>query len=278
MSGTSAIPFVKMQGLGNDFVVIDRRVQPIALDVPELAAIADRRLGIGCDQVLVIDPPANGSAAADMLIFNPDGSPAEACGNGTRCVARLLMDEDGSESLTIRTVAGDLACARSGEAVAVDMGLVRTEWDEIPLSEDADTLNLPIEEDPLSDPVGVNIGNPHLVFFVDDAEAVDLPALGPILEHHSMLPERANIEIVQVLSPTHLRMRVWERSAGITQACGSGACASAVAANRRGLAGKSVTVTLDGGDLGIEWLENGHVLMSGPTAVSFTGSITLPAA
>jgi len=276
MSDTSAIPFIKMQGLGNDFVVIDRRDREVVLDTQGLAAIADRRLGIGCDQVLIIDPPANG-AAADMLIFNPDGSEAEACGNGTRCVARLLMDESGSESLTIRTVAGDLTCARSGTAVAVDMGLVRTEWSDIPLSQAADTLHLPIEQGPLRDPVGVNIGNPHLVFIVDDAEAIDLPALGPILEHHPMLPERANIEVVTVHSPTHLRMRVWERSAGITQACGSGACASAVAAIRRGLAERSVTVTLDGGDLGIEWLENGHILMSGPTAVSFTGSITLPA-
>lgn len=276
MSGTNAIPFIKMQGLGNDFVVIDRRDREIVLETHGLAAIADRRLGIGCDQVLVIDPPANGAAAADMLIYNPDGSEAEACGNGTRCVARLLMDETGSDSLTIRTIAGDLACARSGPAVAVDMGLVRTGWEDIPLSGAADTLRLPIEQGPLRDPVGVNIGNPHLVFFVEDADAVDLPAHGPTLEHHPMLPDRANIEVVTVLSPSHLRMRVWERSAGITQACGSGACASAVAANRRGLAEKSVTVSLDGGDLGIEWLENGHILMSGPTAISFTGSITLP--
>lgn len=275
MQQERAIPFVKMHGLGNDFVVIDAREQPFAPGETALRSLADRRRGVGCDQILVIGRPANGTADADMAIFNSDGSPAQACGNGTRCVASLLMDEAASDAITIHTVAGDLACTRSGGIVTVDMGPARTDWADIPLASPADTLNLDITQGPLAAPVAVNIGNPHLVFFVEDAEAVDLPAHGPVLEHHPMLPERANIEIVQVLDRSHLRMRVWERGDGITQACGSGACASAVAAHRRGLADSSVTVTLDGGDLLIEVRGDGHVLMSGPTALSFTGAFTL---
>ncbi|MEM1400732.1 MAG: diaminopimelate epimerase [Pseudomonadota bacterium] len=271
MEQTRAIDFIKMQGLGNDFVIIDARDEPLRLDESGLVEIADRRLGVGCDQVLVIDPPANG-AAADMRIFNPDGSAAEACGNGTRCVARLLMEEKAAEALTIRTVAGDLICEKTDRGVRVDMGLARTEWNEIPLRAPVDTLYVPVEQGPLKNPVAVNVGNPHLVFFVDDVDAIDLPMLGPLLEHDPILPERGNIEIVQVLARDHLRMRVWERSAGITRACGSGACAAAVAAHRRGYADRASRVTLDGGDLYLEWLENGRVTMTGPTAISFTGS------
>ena len=273
MREQSAIPFTKMHGLGNDFVVIDARETSFAPDEAKLRFLADRRRGIGCDQVLVIDQPTNGKAAAGMRIYNSDGSPAEACGNGTRCVASLLMDEAGRESLTIETVAGALACARHGGAVTVDMGLARTDWSDIPLAGPADTDRLDITEGHLAFPVAVNIGNPHLVFFVEDAEAVDLQRFGPILEHHPMLPERANIEVVNVQTPTRLRMRVWERGDGITQACGSGACAAVVAAYRRGLTERTVTVALDGGELEIEYRPDGHVLMTGPIAVSFTGTV-----
>lgn len=270
------IAFTKMHGLGNDFIVLDARERPFELGEKALRSLADRKRGVGCDQVLVIDPASNG-AHADMRIFNSDGSPAQACGNGTRCVARLLMDEAGTDMLTIRTVAGNLACTRQDGIVTVDMGKARDHWADILLASAADTDRLDITEGPLSGPVAVNIGNPHLVFFVEAVEDVPLATLGPVLEHHPLLPERANIEIVQVLDRTHLRMRVWERGDGITQACGSGACAAAIAAHRRGVADRAVTVTLDGGDLHIVYREDGHALMSGPTAISFTGTLPLGA-
>ena len=272
MQERHGIPFVKMHGLGNDFVIIDARARAISLSETSLRTLADRRRGVGCDQVLIIDPPADGGVAAGMRIYNADGSPAQACGNGTRCVASLLMDEAGADSLVICTVAGPLACTRADGIVTADMGPTRGGWDEIPLAKPADTDRLDIAEGPLSGPVAVNIGNPHLVFFVEDAEAVDLATHGPVLERHPMLPERANIEVVQVLAPDRLRMRVWERGDGITQACGTGACAAVVAAHRRGLIGRKATVFLDGGTLDIEFREDGHVLMSGPTALSFTGT------
>jgi diaminopimelate epimerase len=184
------------------------------------------------------------------------------------------MDERGADHLAVETLHGVLDIEKAtGGLVSVDMGMAQTEWDQIPLAERADTLHLGISEGALADPVAVNMGNPHAVFFVDDAEAIDLPKLGPKLEHHKMFPERANIGVAQVIGDDQLRLRVWERGAGITQACGSGACAATVAAHRRHLTGRTVEVTLDGGPLTIEWLENGHVLMTGPVALSFTGEL-----
>ena len=267
--------FIKMHGLGNDFVVIDARQQPFSPDAAQARRIADRRLGVGCDQLLVMEPPRNGAADIFLRIRNPDGAEAGACGNGTRCVARLLMAESGRNAVTIETLGGLLIAQAAGpEQVAVDMGPARLDWRDIPLAKAQDTLHLDLTEGALSDPVAVNMGNPHAVFFVPDAAAVPLAELGPKLEHHPLFPERANIGVVQVLSRTHLRFRVWERSAGITQACGSGACAAAVAAARRDLAERRVTIRLDGGELTIDWREDGHVIMTGPVTTAFSGLLT----
>lgn len=271
---TSHLDFTKMHGLGNDFVVLDVRSSGLALTEAAVRAIADRHRGVGCDQLIVIEPARNAVSDAWMTIYNPDGSQSGACGNATRCVAWQLMRQSGRDKVVIETKAGLLdAEARGERQVAVDMGRARLDWREIPLAEAVDTLHLGIGAGPLHDPVGVSMGNPHAVFFVDDVAAVDLAAVGPVLEHHTLFPERTNVEIVQVLSPDRLRMRVWERGAGITQACGTGACATLVAAARRGLSNRKADVILDGGALTIEWLADDHVLMTGPVAQSFAGRL-----
>jgi len=270
------LPFTKMQGLGNDFVVLDARRAPIPLSPAERRRIADRRRGVGCDQLIVLEPAVSAGADIFMRIYNPDGSEAGACGNATRCVSGRLMAESGADRMTVQTISGLLpARRREGGRICVDMGKAKTDWRDVPVNVECDTLHLPLNLGLLQDPVGVNMGNPHAVFFVDDVDAIALETIGPKLEHAPLFPERANIEIVQVLSPEKLRMRVWERGAGITLACGSGACATLVAAARRGLTGRRAEVVLDGGPLEIEWLENGHVLMTGPWAESFTGEIAL---
>lgn len=267
--------FIKMHGLGNDFVIVDGRAGPVP-SAAQIRAMADRRRGIGCDQFLTLKAPA-AAAAVHMAIHNPDGSVAEACGNGTRCVAALVMEQSGDQALTIETVAGQLDCRRAGDGqIAVDMGPVQLAAADIPLAEAVDSAHVTLADAPYSDACCVGVGNPHAVFFVADAEAVDLAGVGPGLETHPMFPARANIEFVHLIGPDHLRMRVWERAAGITQACGSGACASAVAAARRGLTGRAVTVDLDGGRLQITWRDDDHVIMAGPTALSFTGAIDVP--
>ena len=271
------ISFIKMHGLGNDFVVIDGRDGDVSLDAAQARAIADRHTGIGCDQLIVIEA-ANGTGAdAFMRIRNADGGEVAACGNATRCVARLLMDEMESNSVRIDTSSGPLLAENALDgAISVDMGIPGLTWDQIPLAAEADTLHLDLALGPLSDPVAVSIGNPHAVFFPDDPDAVELDRLGPELEHHAMFPERANIGIAQVTGQDSLRLRVWERGAGITQACGTGACAATVAASRRGLTGRLVRVTLDGGQLAVEWRDDDHVIMAGLAAVSFTGTIPAP--
>lgn len=266
--------FIKMHGLGNDFVVLDARGNGLALSAASARAIADRHRGVGCDQVIVIADPETGVADAALRFYNADGSESGACGNGTRCVADLLMRERGADHLALETAAGVLdADKMAGGLVAVDMGLARTEWRDIPLAAAADTLHLGIGEGVLKDPAAVNMGNPHAVFFVEDAGAVPLEKLGPRLERHRIFPERANIGVAQVIDKTHIRLRVWERGVGITLACGSGACAAAVAGARRGLTARKVDMVLDGGPLTVEWLENGHVLMTGPVATSFMGEL-----
>jgi diaminopimelate epimerase len=279
MTESAAWPFRKMHGLGNDFVVLDARARPMSLDPARARSIADRRTGIGCDQVIVIAPPQASGADARMRIFNPDGSEVGACGNATRCVAWLLMRESGRPHVVIETTAGLLRAEATGaDRVTVAMGPPHLEWQSIPLAGPADTLRLPISAGPLSDPVAVSMGNPHAVFFVPDAEAVDLAALGPGIEHHPLFPERTNVEVAQILpSPDpdcgRIRMRVWERGAGITLACGTGACATLVAAVRRGLCPRRADLILDGGVLRIEWPEGGAVRMNGAVATSFTGLI-----
>jgi diaminopimelate epimerase len=207
-----------------------------------------------------------------MTILNADGGEVEACGNATRCDAATLMAESGRADAAIETVAGVLkATAAGGGQIAVDMGPARDGWQDIPLAEACDTLHLGISEGPLSDPVAVNVGNPHAVFFVDDVDSIALETFGPRIEHHPLFPQRVNVEAAQILSPERIRMRVWERGAGITRACGTGACATLVAAHRRGLTGRQAEVVLDGGTLLIEWRDDGHIIMTGPAAVSFSG-------
>jgi diaminopimelate epimerase len=267
------IPFLKMHGLGNDFVVLDGRRAAIAVDAAAARALADRRTGIGCDQVILLERPRDPTAHVLMRIRNPDGGEAEACGNATRCVANLLRRETGGHRVRIETIAGLLeAEALPDGRVTVDMGPARTGWREIPLRKAMDTERLDLTLGPLSAPVCTNIGNPHATFFVDDVDAVDLAALGPVLERHPLFPQRANIGVAVVRGPRNIRLRVWERGAGITRACGSGACAALVAANRRGLTQRQASVELDGGTLDVAWHEDGHVVMTGPVALSFEGA------
>lgn len=267
------VPFLKMHGLGNDFVVLDARREAIAVDAEAARALADRHTGIGCDQLIVLEPPRHPSAQLLMRILNTDGSEAEACGNATRCIAWLLHRETGDRRTRIETAAGLLDAEIMGDGlIAVDMGPVHTGWREIPLARAEDTDHADLTVGPLSAPVCTNIGNPHATFFVDDAAAVDLATLGPVLEQHQLFPHRVNIGIAEIRDRNHLRLRVWERGAGITRACGSAACAAAVAAHRRGLAGRHSAVELDGGTLDIRWREDGHVLMTGAAALSFEGA------
>ena len=267
------IRFLKMHGLGNDFVVIDGRRAHVKIDAAAARVLADRRTGIGCDQVIVIEPPRRPTAYIMMRIRNPDGSEAEACGNATRCVAELVKRETDDPKMRIETIAGLLeAEAMADGRIAVDMGPVRTGWREIPLSHAAETEHVELSLGPLSTPVCTNVGNPHATFFVDDFETIDLARLGPVLERHALFPQRANIGVAAVRNRESIRLRVWERSAGITRACGSGACAALVAAHRRGLTGRHSAVELDGGMLDIAWREDGHVIMTGPVALSFEGA------
>lgn len=271
MMAAMDLPFLKMHGLGNDFVIIDGRKNKPDLGAGRIRAIGDRRRGVGFDQLIVLEPPVSPKADIFMRIYNPDGSEAGACGNATRCVADLYMAEAGCMECKVETIKGLLKCKRAdGWEITVDMGPPKLGWNEIPLSKQCDTLHLPLE----GDPVGVSMGNPHCVFFCGDVQDIDVDKSGPKVEHDPLFPERTNVEYVCMQGTDHIRMRVWERGAGITQACGTGACASAVAAIRRGLTGRKVRVTLDGGDLEIEWREkDGHVLMTGPVAYVFEGRL-----
>jgi diaminopimelate epimerase len=270
-------PFLKMHGCGNDFVVFDERAHPLGLTAARAAAIADRRTGVGCDQFIVIEtPPAGSTADAFMRIRNPDGGEAGACGNATRCVAHLLAAETGRRRLVIETIAGLLPAEILADGrVVVDMGEVRLDWASIPLAGPHDTLHLPLAEGPVSDPAGASMGNPHATFFVPDLAALPITTIGPVLEHAALFPERANIGFVQVLAPDRIRLRVWERGAGLTLACGSGACAALVNAARRGLTARRAAVLVDGGELEIEWRADDHVLMTGPVATAFCGTLDL---
>jgi diaminopimelate epimerase len=274
--------FLKMHGLGNDFAIFDARAFPLALDAARARAIADRRRGIGCDQVIVMEP-AKG-ANAFMRIFNADGGEVESCGNAARCVAYLLIAEAGVDEVKINTTGGPLVCRTASETrITVDMGPPRLDWREIPMAQAVDTSSYTLEvpgfrDRALENAASVSMGNPHCVLFVEDAETALVATLGPAIERHPWFPLRTNVEFVQRLSPQRLRMRVWERGAGITRACGTGACAAAVAANVRGLTERKVTLVLDGGELEIEWRESDdHVLMTGPIGFSFGGEVDINA-
>ena len=271
--------FLKMHGLGNDFVVLDARAADLELTPERRRTIADRRLGVGCDQLIVLERPTDREADVFMRIYNPDGGEAGACGNATRCVASVVMDERNSDHVTVQTISGLLESQRTGTAadglpvISVDMGPARLDWRDIPVREACDTNHMPVGLGPLKDPVGTSMGNPHATFFVDDVAAIPLAELGPQLEHDRFFPERANIGVAALVGEDKLRLRVWERGAGLTLACGSGACAALVAANRRGLVKRSAQVIVDGGTLAIEWLRDGHVMMTGGIALAFKGEL-----
>lgn len=259
------VPFRKMHGLGNDFVVLDAREAPLAMTARRAAALADRHTGIGCDQLVLLE--ASSAADVRMRIFNPDGGEVGACGNATRAVGLLLGGER-----TVETLGGLLHVQAQDAGITVDMGAPRFDWDVIPLAYAMDTLAMPVGWEALENPCGVNVGNPHAVFFVPDADAVDLARLGPLIENDPLFPERVNVNVAAVTGPDRIRLRVWERGAGLTRACGTGACATAVAAMRRRLTGRAVTVDLPGGSLHIAWPEGGTIRMTGPAANSFEGT------
>ncbi|MBU6475095.1 MAG: diaminopimelate epimerase [Alphaproteobacteria bacterium] len=268
--------FIKMHGLGNDFAIFDGRREEIRLTSVRIQALADRHTGIGFDQMVIIDLPRSPETDAFLRIYNADGSEVGACGNATRCIGKLLMAELGKSVVVLETIAAKLAAKYAGDKICVDMGEAHLKWREIPLTNENKTDFLPISEGGLKQPVAVGMGNPHAVFFVEDAIHVPLETLGPRIEHHPLFPERTNVEVAQVISPTEIRMRVWERGAGITQACGTGACATAVAGVRRGLTERKVTVILDGGALEIEWRESdGHVLMTGDAVEVYRGEVSV---
>jgi len=271
------IAFTKMHGLGNDFVIIDTRDNPCELSPERVMAIANRHTGVGCDQVILLESPSSNSHLRDadvfMHIFNADGSQVYACGNATRCVANIIMLESARTSTKIGTGDTLLTAEKlTNGLIAVDMGCPQFDWRDIPLSSEQDTLDLNIKNFPLKNATAVNMGNPHCVIFVDDSDAISLDEIGPTLEHHDLFPERANIGVAQIKNTGALRLRVWERGAGITQACGTGACAAAVSAHRRNLTGRKVLVELDGGTLTIDWRTDNHVMMIGATATSFKGT------
>ena len=270
-------PYVKMNGLGNDFVIVDLRTRAAEMTSAAAAAIADRNKGIGCDQVITVE-----NRDGDYMgIWNADGSAVEACGNAARCVAWGLMNETGEEAVVFGTPAGEVTARRVGnDRISVDMGAPRLGWKDIPLAEQMDDTRFvdiklgPIDAPVLWGPSAVNMGNPHCIFFVEDVETQALDRFGPMIEHHPLFPQRANVSVAQVTSDHAIRLRVWERGAGITKACGTAACASVVAAHRRRLTARKATVTLDGGPLAIEWREeDDHVHMTGPVAFEFEGEI-----
>ena len=265
------IPFVKMHGAGNDFVVIDARSTPHDFSEDEVRRLADRHRGIGCDQFITLHaPPPRTDADLVMRIRNPDGSEAGACGNATRCVAELLFEQNGRPYQVIRTEAGDLAAERLDDGrIRVDMGMAWLGWEEVPLAHAADTLHLPLQ----GDPAACSMGNPHVTFFVANPDLVE--PHGSRWERDPLFPEGVNVGYAKILDEGRMRLRVWERGAGLTLACGSGACAAVVNAHRRGLTGRRVSVQMDGGLLEIEYTVRGHVLMTGPVATSFRGEVEL---
>ncbi len=261
------IPFIKMHGLGNDFIVLDARDAPLPPMTGRLAAaLGDRKTGIGCDQLILLEPSQQ--ADVRMRIFNADGSEVEACGNATRAVGILL-----GKPATIETLGGMLATKPVDAGIAVDMGEPRFDWQAIPLAYPLDTLALPLGWEDLENPVAVNVGNPHVVFFVPNTAAIALDRLGPLIEHDPLFPARVNVNVATIRSPGEIDLRVWERGVGETRACGTGACATAIAAMRRGLVERgTVTMQLPGGALRIGWGPDNRITMTGPATESFRGT------
>ncbi len=271
----TGLPFKKMHGLGNDFVVIDGRLHDVSFDNDAAKRIADRHTGVGCDQFIVLEPPKTNGADVFMRIRNHDGGEVGACGNATRCIADQVMNEKHSEAVVIETLAGHLNCWRAANGdVTVDMGPVHTDWQSIPLSHEMDTLHLDLAIGDFYGPAAVNVGNPHCSFFVDDVDAVDLETLGAEAETHPLFPKRTNVQVVQIVDSETIRVRVWERGVGITLASGSSACATAVNAHRRGLTGSRVSVVLAGGTLVVEHTDDNRVTQTGPFTTAFEGFLS----
>ena len=273
-------PFVKMNGAGNDFVVVNALTTPFAPGDDAVRALADRTTGQGFDQLIAIEP--SGTADAFMRVWNADGGVVETCGNALRCVGWMLMQANGADSVVVDTLGGQTTARRAGDhRITVDMGAPRLDWREIPLAEEMDTRGIELQVGPIDDPVlhtpgAVSMGNPHVVFFTDRQDDAFVTGSGSLIEHHPLFPQGVNVGFANVLAPDRIRLRVWERGAGLTRACGTGACAALVASARRGLTGRSATVVVDGGELEIVWdEETGHVLMTGPVEVERTGVLTL---
>ncbi len=268
----NGVTFVKMHGAGNDFVVLDGRARAIAVAQDDALRIADRHRGVGCDQIVLIESADD--ADAFMRILNADGSESAACGNATRCVAALLAAENGARQVSIRTNAGILQATIKGpNLVEVDMGEPQFDWSDIPLVEPADTASLRLAMGPVANPAACSMGNPHATFFVDDLKHLPVDTLGAALERARLFPQRANIGFARIDAPDRIRLRVWERGVGMTLACGSGACAALVNANRRGLAARHANIEMDGGILSVTWRNDNHVLMEGPVAIAFEGTL-----
>ena len=266
------LPFVKMNGLGNDFVIVIAEGRTFAPSPDEVRAIANRGNGVGCDQLIAVT--RSDRAAVQMKIWNADGGEVGACGNASRCVAWLAMESMGLDRIRLETEMGLLEAWRVGEQlVTVDMGPPRLEWSQIPLSRRADTRELAIEVNlDLRNPGAVSMGNPHVVFFVMDLDRVQIEEVGPMIEHHPLFPQRTNVGFAEIRGHERIRLKVWERGVGVTRACGTGACAALVAAHRRGLVDRAAMVELDGGELEIDWSEvDDHVRMTGPVSIEFTG-------
>ena len=278
-------PFVKMNGAGNDFVVVNALETPFAPTAEQARAIADRETGQGCDQLIAIEPSANPESGADafMRVWNADGGSVETCGNALRCVGWILMQSTGKNRVVIDTVAGPTTARQEQDGrVTVDMGAPRLDWSQIPLDEAMDTRGIELQVGPIDDPVlhtpgAVSMGNPHVVFFMDHApNDAFVRGTGSLIEHHPRFPEGVNVGFAHVVAPDRIRLRVWERGAGLTKACGTGACAALVAAARRGLTGRTAVIEVDGGELGIDWDEaTDHVLMTGPVEVERTGTLSI---
>ena len=269
-------PFVKMNGLGNDFVVVETGSQPFAPSLEEVCAIADRDTGVGCDQLISIEPSSR--ADAFVRFWNADGGEVGACGNGTRCAGWLVLQATGRDSIALETVGGLLEVRRTAtqQRVTVDMGPPGLGWRDIPLAQPMDATEVALDVGQgWPAPGCVSMGNPHVVFFVPDAEAAPVTTIGPMIERHPLFPERVNVGFAQIKARDRIRLKVWERGAGLTRACGTGACAALVAARRRGLVDSVATIEMDGGDLRIRWRQDGHVLMTGPVAVEFIGRLPL---
>jgi diaminopimelate epimerase len=281
MSALENRPFVKMNGLGNEILVLDLRKDPVLVKPEEARALA-RPGAVPFDQIMALYPPKTPGTEAFVRIFNSDGSEVAACGNGMRCIASLIARENSKQVVNFETKAGFSSCRidEKPHVVTVDMGKPRFDWQEIPLAEEfRDTRHIELQVGPIDKPVlhspsAVNVGNPHAIFWVDDVNAYDLARFGPLLENHPIVPERANISVCEIRARDHLVVRTWERGAGLTRACGSAACAAAVAAARLKRADRKVRVTLPGGDLFVEWRErDDHILMTGPVELEFQGTL-----